>query len=143
MRPIRNRTQGQLTSPIRHNSLILRFHARTINESNQENFLAFKAPRRTINESNPEQLLNFKAPHGDDPQTMSPIWNTSSFLGLHARTNMNRRKIQSTLPIGNTFLGWRKGVGGGRGLKTDHVNSGPMRGLRINCIRWDNIQHSR
>ena len=51
--PIRNRTLGRSTSPIRNTSLFLRLHT------------------GTIHESYPEHLLVFKAPRGDNPRVQS------------------------------------------------------------------------
>ena len=65
-----------------NNSLFLRIHKRTINESNNshawtihncnlEQLLVLRLNAGMIYESNPEQLLVFKAPRGDDTQVQS------------------------------------------------------------------------
>ena len=65
-------TNTMKCNPIRNTSFFLRLHAGTINESNPEQLLVFKAPRvGTIDKSNPEQLLVFKAPHGDNQRIHS------------------------------------------------------------------------
>ena len=72
-------TRGRSTSPIRNNSLFLRFHvwtihksktsrAWTIHKSNLEHLLVLRLQAGTIHDSNPKQLLLFKAQHVDKPR---------------------------------------------------------------------------
>ena len=58
-------------------------------------------------------------------RSMSPIRNNSLLLRLHGEQSMSR-----ATPLGR---GWSEEGGEGlpkRGLETDHVISGPMRGLK-------------
>ena len=112
--------QGLSMSPIRNASLFLRLHMGMITNSKLEQLLVFNAPRGTIHElntshaekihkSNPEQLLGF---------------------GLHAGTIHELNTSSGVSEEGRK--GWPM-----RGLETDHVISGPMRGLKKIALEMD------